>query len=90
MEIREIYITGFGKFTGHEDVNASWEAVQLLPDTVKIDSQVFKVNKLEVPIVYEKVDQFVEKIWKTNPILVSLFLLAMNGVKWEDSKVTTI
>jgi hypothetical protein len=32
--------------------------------------KVFKINKLEIPVIYDNVDKSVENIWKTNPALV--------------------
>lgn len=47
MHNREIFVSGFGPFTGHEAVNASHEAVKLLPDFVEVKGIKFKMNKSE-------------------------------------------
>lgn len=49
---------GFGPFRQHV-VNASWEVVKEIsvPGTVMV--------KIEVPVVYEKVDEVTSRIWKT-------------------------
>ncbi|KAJ6647363.1 Beta-alanine-activating enzyme [Pseudolycoriella hygida] len=65
-----IYVTGFGPFAGHEAVNASWEAVQLLPTQRTVRNQSFHLKLVEIPVIYDKVDKFVERIWEDNPKLV--------------------
>ncbi|XP_019931608.2 pyroglutamyl-peptidase 1 [Aedes albopictus] len=67
---RIIYVTGFGPFAGHEERNASWEAVKLLPDTYHHKNIEYRVKKLEIPVTYEAVDAVVPKIWNENPALV--------------------
>lgn len=47
MYAREIYVSGFGPFRGHEDCNASIEAVKLLPDSIDLNAVKFKINKSE-------------------------------------------
>lgn len=47
MYAREIYVSGFGPFRGHEDCNASTEAVKLLPDSIDLKAVKFKINKSE-------------------------------------------
>lgn len=70
-----IYVTGFGLFGGHEQVNASWEAVRLLP-TVHIlaDGSRYRLKLREVPVTYSDVDQAVDDIWKEDPkVIYSLY-----------------
>jgi len=67
-----IIVTGYGPFAGHEKVNASWEAVKLLPDEVKVRDTVFIIKKIEVPVVYKEVDQVVKEIWDEHPSVIKL------------------
>ncbi len=62
-----IYVTGFGPFAGHETVNASWEAVRLLPTTRTVRNKLFRIKLLEIPVVYDEVDCYVERIWSEDP-----------------------
>ncbi|KAG4068541.1 hypothetical protein HA402_004882 [Bradysia odoriphaga] len=65
-----VYVTGFGPFKGHETVNASWEAVRLLPFKHSVRNQPIRIKLLEVPVVYDEVNNYVESIWKDSPKLV--------------------
>ncbi|XP_052867231.1 pyroglutamyl-peptidase 1 [Anopheles cruzii] len=67
---KTIIVTGFGPFRGHENRNASWEAVRLLPDVFHFKDQPFELRKYEVPVTYEAVDRLVPLIWDTKPCLV--------------------
>lgn len=62
-----IYVTGFGPFKGHEEKNASWEAVKLLPDSIQVNDKVFVLRKEEVSVTYEEVNSKVPQIWETKP-----------------------
>ena len=52
--VKKLLITGFDPFGG-ETVNPSWEAVQLLPETVSG----WQLHKLEVPTVFGKAAEVV-------------------------------
>ncbi|XP_058818797.1 pyroglutamyl-peptidase 1 [Topomyia yanbarensis] len=67
---RTIFVTGFGPFAGHEERNASWEAVKLLPDSYQHHKVKYTIQKLQIPVTYEAVDAAVPKIWNQNPALV--------------------
>lgn len=57
--MKVILVTGFGPFRDHQ-VNASWEAVRLLPD--EIDE--FTLVKIEIPVVYDSVETKIPVLWK--------------------------
>lgn len=62
-----IVVTGYGPFEGHRDVNASWEAVKLLPDILKFGDKLYRIQKLEIPVTYEDVDRICPIIWDIEP-----------------------
>lgn len=62
-----IFCTGFDVFGGHENLNASWEAVKLLPSSIKHESVEYSIEKLKVPVTYKDVDEVIQKIWERNP-----------------------
>lgn len=64
-----IVVTGYGQFVGHE-VNASGEAVKLLPRELVVRSKKYEIRTLSVSVEYEDVDKKVEEIWKMKPHLV--------------------
>ncbi|XP_046386564.1 pyroglutamyl-peptidase 1 isoform X2 [Ischnura elegans] len=66
----KVVVTGFGPFK-HHTVNASWEAVKLLPSLNVEDSLGVKFVIEEIPVSYEAVTERVPQLWKThNPVLV--------------------
>ncbi|KAJ8925932.1 hypothetical protein NQ315_009784 [Exocentrus adspersus] len=69
-----IIVTGFGPFRNHS-VNASWEAVKLLPD--QLDE--FNIIKKEVPVIYDQVQNNIPDLWKKlNPIVSKLKYFRQN------------
>lgn len=62
-----VYVTGFGPFEGHETINASWEAVQQLPNQRTVNGKQVEIRRIEIPVVYEEVDKYVEDIWNQKP-----------------------
>lgn len=63
-----IYVTGFGLFGGHTEVNASWQAVRLLPSEWTLpDGRQCQLKLLEIPVTYCDVDEAVQEIWKEDP-----------------------
>ncbi|CAH1164737.1 unnamed protein product [Phaedon cochleariae] len=61
-----VLVTGFGPFQDHK-VNASWEAVKLLP--ANVDGMDIVIQ--EIPVVYDHVESKVPSLWKEyNPNLV--------------------
>lgn len=64
-----IVVTGYGQFAGHE-VNASGEAVKLLPKEILVGRKKFKIHTILVSVEYEDVDKKVEEVWSLKPHLV--------------------
>lgn len=62
-------MTGYGQFMGHE-VNASGEAVKLLPEEVVVGGKTYKIKRMLISVEYEDVDNKVDEIWKMKPLLV--------------------
>ncbi|CAG0897859.1 unnamed protein product [Darwinula stevensoni] len=57
-----VYVTGFGPFVGH-DVNASWEAVKLLPRLLGREDRVQLVVE-EIPVDYDFVMREIPRRWR--------------------------
>lgn len=64
-----IIVTGYGRFSGHA-VNASEEAVKLLPSELKVGSKTFQIRRILVSVEYDDVDRKVQEIWGMKPYLV--------------------
>lgn len=64
-----IVVTGYGQFSGHK-INASGEAVKILPKEIVVASKKYEIRTIEVSVEYEDVDKKIEAIWKLKPFLV--------------------
>ncbi|CAG9766302.1 unnamed protein product [Ceutorhynchus assimilis] len=61
-----ILVTGFGPF-GEHTINASWEAVSILPDKIAQ----YNIIKKQIPVSYKHVEENVPLLWDLhNPKLV--------------------
>ncbi|KAJ8947890.1 hypothetical protein NQ318_010036 [Aromia moschata] len=74
-----ILVTGFGPFQGHT-INASWEAVKMLPDNVNG----CRIIKEEVPVMYDYVERNIPKLWETLKPVLAIHV----GVSSSTSKLT--
>lgn len=60
-------------FFRHEEINASWEAVKILPDEITLPNKTkFSIIKRKVQVKYNDVDEIVKDIWakENSPHLV--------------------
>ncbi|CAG0885932.1 unnamed protein product [Cyprideis torosa] len=65
-----VYVTGYGPFRNHV-LNASWEAVSLLPNMNLERKLGIKLIVEQIPVQYDFVDREIPQRWKKlNPILV--------------------
>jgi pyrrolidone-carboxylate peptidase len=64
-----IIVTGYGQFVGHE-INASGEAVKLLPQEISVGDKKYQIKVLLVSVEYEDVDRIVKEVWDSKPYLV--------------------
>ncbi|KAL3287454.1 hypothetical protein HHI36_001925 [Cryptolaemus montrouzieri] len=61
LEKQIILVTGFGPFGTHQ-INASWEAVKLLPD----EFEGYRISKNEIPVCYTEVEEKVPTLWTSH------------------------
>lgn len=71
---RTVIVTGFTPF-GEYTVNASWEAVKLLPYLFKAHEKSSEINLHieEIPVVYKDVVETVGTLWEKHRPFVSNF-----------------
>lgn len=65
-----ILVTGFCPFGEHR-INASWEAVSALPDSI----EGFNIIKEQIPVVYKYVEDNIPILWQKYNPKVSTFLV---------------
>lgn len=69
-EKRTIIVTGFGPFGSHK-INASWQAVKLLPEMLDVDDLDVTLIVEEIPVDYEESVKRMSKLCEEHkPILV--------------------
>lgn len=67
-----VIVTGFGPF-GHYKINASWEAVKLIPSFLDTDKTDIKLIIEEIPVEYEETLARIIKLQeKHKPIVCSI------------------
>lgn len=66
----------------HEEKNASWEAVQLLPQSFKLNDKEVSIEKYKIEVKYDAVDEIIEKIWA-----LDFDLVIHVGVSIQASKI---
>ncbi|KAK9872462.1 hypothetical protein WA026_017931 [Henosepilachna vigintioctopunctata] len=76
---KNILVTGFGPF-GNHPINASWEAVKLLPD----EFLGHKVVKCQIPVSYTDVENKIPQMWSS----LKPELVVHVGVSGEARKIT--
>lgn len=64
-----IHVTGFGPFRGFTEKNPSWEAVSRLPDAIEHSNEILIIEKHNVAVTYEAVNEIVPKLWQTKPLV---------------------
>lgn len=69
MSSKVIVVTGFGPFQGHEQVNASWEAVRQLPDVLELGGVEYSIRKMEIPVSYDDVELALKDVWALDPLV---------------------
>jgi pyroglutamyl-peptidase len=58
----EVFITGFGPFTGHP-INPSWLVVRHLPDRISINGgEIARLRKHQLPVDY----RFIDRLYNNN------------------------
>lgn len=71
MEIRpKVIISGFEPFGIHK-INASWESVKNISKKELEKDFNVELMTVEIPVIYDKVDQIVPNLWKENNPLVN-------------------
>lgn len=73
---KTILVTGFGPFRDH-DINASWQAVQLLDAS---DFAGYKLVKHEVPVTYDYIDKNIARLWEEHKPIFVLHVGLAEGV----------
>lgn len=82
VESVNVLVTGFGPFRDHM-VNASWEAVKLLPN-YKLDG--VKIHIEEIPVTYKDVESKIPKLWeKLKPKVCRLYILIFFSYSKENT-----
>lgn len=71
MEEKTFIVTGFGPFKEHK-INASWEAVKLLPGIIIEGAELICE---ELPVAYKAAEDKMKILWETHSPDVSLIFI---------------